>query len=72
MPRYPKLRISNRKMIFLNTFREISCLKCSKELLYDWVLSAPNERYRCLDCAVALHMIDEIPTFVKITPLVKI
>jgi len=36
-----------------------------KGLEESWVLSAPKERYRCLDCALHYNIILEIPSEIK-------
>lgn len=63
--RKPKVKLSNRKIIFYNTIRDIGCICCFKGLTESWVLSAPKERYRCLDCALHYNIILKIPDEIK-------
>lgn len=62
----PKLRLSNRKVLFYNTSREIFCVNCDDDLQESYVLSAPNSRYRCIRCAKNLNILLVIPNFVKV------
>ena len=59
--RRPKVKLSNRKIIFYNTSRDIYCLCCYQDLVESWVLSAPKERYRCLPCALRHNILLDIP-----------
>ena len=54
-------RITNHKKIFFNSTKDIICFNCEKNLLNKYILSAPNAKYRCLDCAVKTSLISKIP-----------
>ena len=60
-----KLRLSNRKVLFFNTSREIFCVNCDLDLQESYVLSAPNSRYRCIECAKNLNILLDVPDFVQ-------
>lgn len=53
--------LTGRKKIYFNNSRFIDCIGCGIDLVEKYVMSSPKQRYRCLDCAVKVHMIEEIP-----------
>ena len=53
--------ITGRKKIYFNRSKYIDCFHCGIDLHDKYILSAPKQRYRCLDCAVKINMIEEIP-----------
>ena len=59
--KHPKHRITNHKKIFFNSTKDVKCFNCDKKLLGKYILSAPNAKYRCLDCAVKTSLIDKVP-----------
>lgn len=61
----PMVKISRRKKIYYNNTKEYNCTCCDKYLKNQYVLSAPNSRYRCLDCALKYKIIVAIPTVIK-------
>lgn len=62
----PKVKLSNRKVIFYNTTRDAWCICCHADLKESYLLSAPNNRYRCLGCALHHNIITEIPHDIQI------
>ncbi len=59
--KHASYRITNHKKIFFNATKDIVCFNCKRDLLEEYVLSAPNGKYRCLDCAIKTSLIDKIP-----------
>ena len=55
------VKISNRKTIFFSNSRDMVCVVCEENISNQYVLSSPHNRYRCLDCAISLHIIEKIP-----------
>lgn len=53
------LRIANRKRYYFNSYRVVKCRKCGTDLHRQYLLSTPNKKYYCKDCAVRLNFIDE-------------
>ena len=55
------VKISNRMTIFYSNSRDMFCMVCEKNISNQYVLSSPHNRYRCLECAIRLHIIEKIP-----------
>ena len=55
------VKISNRKTIFFSNSRDMICVVCENNISNQYVLSSPHNRYRCLGCAISLHIIEKIP-----------
>ena len=61
----PMVKISRRKKIYFNNTKDCECLGCGMVLKQKYVLSSPNGRYRCLECAIKYHLIPYIPTVIS-------
>lgn len=57
----PKIRLSNRKVIFFNTTRDVYCNCCHDYLVESYVVSAPKGKYRCVTCALKYNIILSVP-----------
>ena len=56
-----KITYTLRKKLFFNRNGKLSCINCECDLEGKYVLSNRHQKYRCLKCAVSLHIIDSIP-----------
>jgi len=61
----PMVKISRRKKIYYNNTKDYRCACCDAYLKNKFVLSAPNGKYRCLQCAIKYKIIVAIPTVIK-------
>lgn len=59
------VKISRRKKIYFNNTKDFICACCSEKLKNKFVLSAPNGKYRCLNCAIKFKIIVAIPTIIS-------
>ena len=59
--KHSSYRITNHKKIFFNSTKDIDCFNCKNSLMEKYILSAPNGKYRCLECAIRIGLIDKIP-----------
>ena len=63
--KHASYRITNHKKIFFNGTKEVTCFNCEKNLLNEYILSAPNGKYRCLECSVKIGLIDKVPSSIN-------
>lgn len=61
----PMVKFSRRKKMYFNNTKDCECLACNVPLKHKYLLSSPNGRYRCLECALKYHLIPYIPTVIK-------
>ena len=59
--KHASYRITNHKKIFFNASKDVECFNCKMNLLNEYILSAPNGKYRCLECAIKIGLIDKVP-----------